>query len=1200
MSDITLFRPERLTDNPDGGGLATHTPIVDGEVNNLFDDISRVDRVNGDLSLRAVFAIADTPDTELYSGLHMIVAAPPLDERVSTVLFRTRRGTQYAWGDERADAQAAIERYLDESVVTRLIPYDRQLEGQRTVLVFTRPELELPEVGEVFALKNDLANAVEFIRVEAITHTVETFTDRDGDYRARVIQLQITQPLSREFVGSEPNRFFQAEAGRSVVRRTIASDAARYKGVVRLAQDAAAGDLTLKVDSIFNQLVPAATSEAAVVDATPGGAVADIASGANEVVLQYTNTDVGGRQILLPTGALRGSIRISVWFFAGSETVWEQRPDGEFVRVMGGRTEQWTQTAESRLEASGLIGQNQQVRVEYLPASRVGSTGQSWQQPVQIQNRGYVYTGVLRPIPAPGATQVSFRSLGRWYTLQDDGTGALRGEAGTGTGQINFQTGSFSVSLGALPDIDSSVIANFAGSSEYERLDGDVRIRVPAVQGMLDAQNAEPGSVSLSWMAGGVRRTVTDDGAGALVGDGTGRMVYSTGQYELRPNVLPDSSATLQAEYQAAATRQELFAPALTGASVVLDLASPARPGSVRVDYVGYAIDANDTSFQASRTLVDNGSGQLMEANGTVVAGSAVIYGTGQITFPPDFLTEAARAQRSSFDQLTPGRALTNRPGYQVTKSRWVIGAKNEPMPAQFIDGSTISVRYKAEDAMDALREEEFDLPPLQADLTPTVRNAIVPRSLMFEFAGRTYYERAGVLYHSMSPMTGAGTVAGSIDLETGTATITSWQGGGAAAFSVRALLTEVAPVPLAVVHGRTPGSPLRPSTFYIQANQWKGGALVSALADNNGNLQAPGIRGWVDVTTGVFSIAFGDFVLDSALTPADRAEGWYDALNVGEDGYIWRPREAMPGTVSFNCVVQVAATLDPEIIGVNPVRLPMDGRVPVIRRGDTLVIHDPQPFVLPTVADAGQVVQLPRAPLDNVAVYDQRGLGIPSTAYLLDKAAGSIEFENPADLSSFEQPFVAIHSVEEMALCLDAQITGEVSISQPLTRAYTAGNSLCSSAQVIGDVQARYQSLFSQNTWTGVWSDALIGDPPVGGAQYNDATFPLVVLNRDTITQRWRLHFTSPTQFNVIGEEIGLVGSGTTAAGAAPVNPATGEPYFVIRPDGFGGGWSVGNNIRFATVAAGGKVWVARTVRNGPATFTEDRIRLQARWDKD
>ena len=103
MADIKLFRSERLTDNPDGGGLATSTVVVDGEVNNVFDDISRIDRVNGDLSLRKVFALADGANSDLYSGLHAIVSAPPLDPRVSAVIFRTRRGTQFAWGDERAD-----------------------------------------------------------------------------------------------------------------------------------------------------------------------------------------------------------------------------------------------------------------------------------------------------------------------------------------------------------------------------------------------------------------------------------------------------------------------------------------------------------------------------------------------------------------------------------------------------------------------------------------------------------------------------------------------------------------------------------------------------------------------------------------------------------------------------------------------------------------------------------------------------------------------------------------------------------------------------------------------------------------------------------------------------------------------------------------------------------------------------------------
>jgi hypothetical protein len=82
-----------------------------------------------------------------------------------------------------------------------------------------------------------------------------------------------------------------------------------------------------------------------------------------------------------------------------------------------------------------------------------------------------------------------------------------------------------------------------------------------------------------------------------------------------------------------------------------------------------------------------------------------------------------------------------------------------------------------------------------------------------------------------------------------------------------------------------------------------------------------------------------------------------------------------------------------------------------------------------------------------------------------------------------------------------------------------TAGVGLVSSALILGDAQARYEHLFAQNTFTNVWSDTLIGTAPTGGAQFNDATFPLVVKNADAITQRWRLSFTSSTAYSIVGE---------------------------------------------------------------------------------
>jgi hypothetical protein len=55
MADVKLLASQRLTDNPDGGGLMTSTEIVDGVVNNLWPDVSRVDRAYGVVNLRKLY-----------------------------------------------------------------------------------------------------------------------------------------------------------------------------------------------------------------------------------------------------------------------------------------------------------------------------------------------------------------------------------------------------------------------------------------------------------------------------------------------------------------------------------------------------------------------------------------------------------------------------------------------------------------------------------------------------------------------------------------------------------------------------------------------------------------------------------------------------------------------------------------------------------------------------------------------------------------------------------------------------------------------------------------------------------------------------------------------------------------------------------------------------------------------------------------
>ena len=48
-SDVKLFESQRLTD---GGGRVTVNEVIDGNVNNLFQDISRIDRTVGDEKMK--------------------------------------------------------------------------------------------------------------------------------------------------------------------------------------------------------------------------------------------------------------------------------------------------------------------------------------------------------------------------------------------------------------------------------------------------------------------------------------------------------------------------------------------------------------------------------------------------------------------------------------------------------------------------------------------------------------------------------------------------------------------------------------------------------------------------------------------------------------------------------------------------------------------------------------------------------------------------------------------------------------------------------------------------------------------------------------------------------------------------------------------------------------------------------------------
>ena len=115
-----------------------------------------------------------------------------------------------------------------------------------------------------------------------------------------------------------------------------------------------------------------------------------------------------------------------------------------------------------------------------------------------------------------------------------------------------------------------------------------------------------------------------------------------------------------------------------------------------------------------------------------------------------------------------------------------------------------------------------------------------------------------------------------------------------------------------------------------------------------------------------------------------------------------------------------------------------------------------------------------------------------------------------------------------------------------------------------------------------------------------NLISHPIEVTNDGAVTERWALVFTNTTAFRLIGEHVGVIAEGNTAADFSPLNPFTGQPYFTIRAAAWGGGWSTGNVVRINTVGALHPVGVARTTQQGDATLNDDSFTLVVMGDRD
>jgi len=1164
VTDIQLLESERLTDAANGGGRMTGSVVDSGEVNNLFPDISRLDRTYGRMALRKAFMAVRSLNTDVYLGAHVIVTDPPNDERVNVTLFSTGSPV-----DERQQAQNRIEAYVTRGPLSAYVLFGTQPQGAKAVTLMGRTETPLPEVGQVIVLSLENAagvvSAEQYVRISDVKTAERTFTDANGDYTRQIVTVSLTSALRRTFEGSEASRFSNV-ATPTRVRDTTIADASRYYGVTALLEDAPQNSLEITIRSIFSQLVPSTTREVPFAGARPGLTL-------NHIAIGGERTDVMGNTD--PAFALRGIVPRSVR--GGTSGAGAITGDSGAGELLAGTTAIGAVDYESgRVSGTPVSG------LTYTPGVAVQANGYTFGVPIDMANQGTVYVQTMPVAPAPGTTRVDYRYLGRWYTLTDKrGDGALEGATPSeGGGTVDYISGNVVVTLGALPDIGSRVIFSAGQNADYTQRGGTLTPGTPAVAFTLATPPEPSAGVTLSWESGGTTRTATVASNGTISGDATGSLTWSDGYVQFAPaaNAWPDSGSTLIAAYIEAQSSVGTVTGTYGASTVTLQLpgAGPWRPGSVRLR-IPVAVEGRSREIIAA----DDGAGAMIgapqrhrdEAMG--VDGGSIDYATGAVTVQIGLVGYGAyRPVGWRGDRV---------PAYMYSDT---------PQMPEVMPDVQVQVWASRATAGTVPREDEVAFPGITIALARGTTDDVVAGSVWFAWGGKEYVDRQGRILRDVNRATGAGIDAGSINYTTGEVHLTNYGTTTGGAVALRTLLTQHGRLPAGYIVFRTPGAPVRAGSVYVQAVRADTGTLISGTSTTNGSFTGAYLRGSAAHEMGWVEVWFGEYV----PAAGNENEPWYNPEQVVGPN-VWKPIPVDPDTIRFNAVVLSSLPLDANLLGIDPVRLPQTGQVPIVREGDVIVVHEEVPHTLPGALTAGQVIQLPEAPVSQALLVDATGAAVPLAQYTVDNITGRITMATPLDLAGLTQPLRAMMMVEDMVVVSGVDLSGRLQLVAPLSRSYGAGARV-SSALLYGDLRAADPVFFSQATWTSVWSDDRIGNNTT--AQYNRTLYPVELQNADTETERWALIFTGPTGGNIVGETRGVIGTFTTGADVAPLNPITGRPHFRLRAEGFGAGWAPNNVLRINTDGPNAPIWIARTVLPGAQALTDDRFQLQMRGDAD
>lgn len=630
--DLVIYEPERLTDNDDGGGKYNGKIIVDGLSNNLFDDISELDRTMGNVSLRKIFPAVTTADTDKLMGATVFVSELPKDPNVSALLFSTRN-----WTDQRKSAQNRIENYLAKGGQMAGIPQDTHYQGMKILQAVMFPQEVESSVGDTIVLVSNEGKALQheqYVRITKVETRIAIMIVDSKQVEYKVATYSLNDPLDQDYVGLSAKQWYAGEKSQTIIRDTLVADTGLYYSSKKLKTDAQLGEYTVNVGDVFTQLIPSAQTESQIVDVNAAGESVVLVPGNSSAISANFATTIGTSQNLYIGSSVMPS---SVSFTLFGQQVIDQ--GGLLKNVQGTQVGtidyqrgliQWT--------ASAGTGSTT-LAITFTPAAAPSQYFQSYSIPVTQNNQSTNWTGVLVPIPAPGSLSISYMAQGKFYELKDDGSGQLKGSSTSfGSGRINYETGSWTLTAGALPDVASPILLLW-GTPIVTFTRSDLPVNKAKFSFQLEKEGIAPG-VTVDWLLEGVAKKAVSNAQGKFTGDATGLINYTTGIGEIIPVKLPQKNTSFVVTYnfgpQQTQNRTNIEPDAGQKLVFTIGTGSPIQPNSVSLNMPVSTPDGSTEFVQLTDTPISASIGNLVNDQGQ--AQGTITYASGQCEVTPKLI----------------------------------------------------------------------------------------------------------------------------------------------------------------------------------------------------------------------------------------------------------------------------------------------------------------------------------------------------------------------------------------------------------------------------------------------------------------------------------------------------------------------------------------------------------------------------------